>query len=247
MKKKSKILSLIIAIIVLCVSFSGCISVKDMREQQAYFSGNDIVCDGITYKMLSNVPEGVYPSGDIQELYLTKKDVPTLLSQIFVDDNFTYGITKDKNFITVVNTNTLYCREDMFDDIQSKIDNNEILYTNDYSFDRWIEGKFLSTPISTDIIKTIEQVISTGKEIKSLNRIALEYDEALGITANLHGNLKKDMYHLHIYKAKNGVYLEYNKEGRVNSKYYKIPENKVNTFIELIEKIKVNSGDVVAY
>lgn len=246
MKKKSKILSLIIAIIVLCVSFSGCISVKDMREQQAYFSGNDIVCDGITYKMLSNVPEGVYPSGDIQELYLTKKDVPTLLSQIFVDDNFTYGITKDKNFITVVNTNTLYCREDMFDDIQSKIDNNEILYTNDYTYDIWIEGKFLSTPISTDIIKTIEQVISTGKEISKFPSKAYDSRYSIGITANLYGNLETTVYY--IYATEKDAYIEDTSNvGIVNSKYYKIPENKVNTFIELIEKIKVNSGDVVAY
>ena len=103
MKKFTKITALAVAIIMLCLSLSGCASLDLKREEQAFWTNEDSIdsitlSSGETYVILEEDVEQLvmYDSRNWQYVYVTQKDVPVLLSD-------TYGtllyFSDDKKFI----------------------------------------------------------------------------------------------------------------------------------------------------
>lgn len=109
MKKILKISALILAVVVMCLSFSGCAQLDTMREQHATWTeaGNT---DSITYKgevfKKLETTNGIYPARSSSQwngIYVTEPDVPVLLSQnlavelqLSKDENFIYGYLYDQ-------------------------------------------------------------------------------------------------------------------------------------------------------
>ncbi len=109
MKKIFKISALILAVVVMCLSFSGCSELDDMREAHATWTekGNT---DSITYHdevyRKIDCSENLYPAfsnSNWDPIYITEPDVPVLLSQelcvelqLSKDENFIYGYLYDQ-------------------------------------------------------------------------------------------------------------------------------------------------------
>ncbi len=103
MKKFTKITALAVAIIMLCLSLSGCAELDLMREEQCFWTnekGIDSITtsDGETYVLLDNEVANLimYDTYLWENVWVTAKDVPVLLSS-------TYGVgllmTSDKDFV----------------------------------------------------------------------------------------------------------------------------------------------------
>lgn len=103
MKKFTKITALAVAIIMLCLSLSGCAELDFQREMHAFWTnekGIDSITasDGETYVLLDNEVANLimYDTYLWENVWVTAKDVPVLLSS-------TYGVgllmTSDKDFI----------------------------------------------------------------------------------------------------------------------------------------------------
>ena len=101
MKKITKISALVIAVTLMCLSFTGCAELDKMKEQQAFWtekgSKNSITYDGAEYIAIDN-PDSYNPTYNSNEdfIYVTDADVPVLLSSDF---GVSLQISNDKNFI----------------------------------------------------------------------------------------------------------------------------------------------------
>ena len=103
MKKLTKITALAVAVIMLCLSLSGCASLDLKREMHANWTnekGIDSITtsDGETYVLLDNEVANLimYDTYLWNEVWVTDKDVPVLLSDSYGTN---LSMTSDKDFI----------------------------------------------------------------------------------------------------------------------------------------------------
>lgn len=103
MKKILKISAITLAVIVMCLSFTGCAQLDDMKEHHAVWtqSGNasSITYNDTEYVLIENTNGDNPAYKETEELYVTEADVPVLLS---VDKGTELNITTDGNFISGV-------------------------------------------------------------------------------------------------------------------------------------------------
>ncbi len=159
MKKKTKILALLIAVVMMCLCLGGCDELDDLKSKQAYWT-NDKSIDSITYngeiyKLLNfkeTTPYTLYNLDYSLDNYInvTEKDVPVLLSnaygsslQTHKDGTFLEGYIYDpfnESNPTLYNNgrDVMYCKEELYDEISKTLEDG-IKYTNygysTYSYD----------------------------------------------------------------------------------------------------------------
>lgn len=117
---KKLVVLLIVVGMLLCLC--GCSGLKNMRKQQAFLEENgDVLWNGSVYKALPD-SDVIYIDADYENvIYLTKKDVPVLLSVIFMEQLFFCG--KD-GILLEGNEDRNYCREDQYERIFALMQGN---------------------------------------------------------------------------------------------------------------------------
>ncbi len=129
MKKAKRILALL-AVFVLCLSFSGCKALDEMRASQGFWQPDGSIRVGeYTYKPVPACEElqPYFSYGyDAPMVYVTDPDVPVLLSRIMGES---LDISDDDLFLEGGNawdyegdTYPLYCREDKYEEVVSRIE-----------------------------------------------------------------------------------------------------------------------------
>ena len=86
MKKTTRILALCIALVFVCLSATGCNAIEEMRERHGFYTKTGSIMIGDTEYLL--LPENEYFSplrDNADEIYVTDKDVPVLLSAMLGD------------------------------------------------------------------------------------------------------------------------------------------------------------------
>lgn len=202
MKKITKISAIAIAIVLLCLSLSGCASLDLMREEQCFWTNDDNI-DSITLsngevylKLDDAVSENIYYTGyEYNFVYVTKKDVPVLLSkeysiQLELDDseNFIYGYIPEEQGIEMLIPNSLeddyyffgggggkvmnllYCKEELYDDIMKQY-NKGVEYTHygyDYHFYTYDEDGMQENTVSSRYDCTKEETAIVDKILKDI-------------------------------------------------------------------------------
>lgn len=252
MKKMSKIFALILAIIMMCLCLSGCDELDEMRKEQAFWleSGNadSLIYNGEIYKKIegTNLPDPLYNCSYEEQVYVTDPDVPVLLSQsygewldISEDHNFMYGYIYgpyETEYYGVYESGTesLYCKDDMYDAVSSKIASG-IEYTlygyGYYTYDEEDDfyGKFNYYYLKNDEIKAINKVI---EEVKPTEDDMINYNYEYLLTFDkvsddkLFGKYSYELY----YNNFDGYYLADYSEALGISTYYKVPDSLTKTF-----------------
>ncbi len=112
MKKSLRLLALITAVMLLCLSFTGCSALDDMRARHGIFADDgSIHVNGEKYLRL---PDNAYfsPIDDsFSAIYVTGKDVPVLLASF--SDNVHY-IYDSGDIIENDSGTQFYCREKLY-------------------------------------------------------------------------------------------------------------------------------------
>lgn len=123
MKKVLKIVCVCLVLTVVCLTFSGCSALDEIRETRITLTEKGtILYDGHEYTLL---PECEYlnPHYDYSAdlLYLADEEVPLLLTSIFCTE---HSISADKKFISAGldgDTPQYYCRDDIYNDMIARI------------------------------------------------------------------------------------------------------------------------------
>ncbi len=127
MKKSICTAVVILAVLILCLSFVGCASIDEMEENHGFwftpdkdvdsFGGNGIELDGKQYLRCNFGVSPVFSQTRI--IYVTNKNVPTLLSVT----GYKAYISEDGYFIAMSDEEhgqRYYCRSDKYDEIAQK-------------------------------------------------------------------------------------------------------------------------------
>lgn len=123
MRKISKYCKLIPLMIVLMLSLSGCVSLEELKDRQAFWKDDKkqtIVWQGKEYHYLTDTTTShlSLEYDYMANIYIMKKDVPVLLAKY----NSDYGdVTKDKQFIN--SWEEIYCIEDKYEEMKEFMKN----------------------------------------------------------------------------------------------------------------------------
>jgi len=123
MKKVLKSISICLILMVICLAFSGCSMLDEIRETRINLTENgNLVYNGHEYILLPEC-EYINPIFDYNSplLYLADDEVPLLLTSIFCTE---HAISADEKFISAGldgDSPQYYCRDDIYNDIIAKI------------------------------------------------------------------------------------------------------------------------------
>lgn len=194
MKKIFKISALILAVVVMCLSFSGCAELDDMREAHATWTeeGNteSINYNGEVYKLLEDTGS-IYPAfanSSRCDVYVTEPDVPVLLSQdlsvnlqLSNDKNFIYGYMYDaydfeyntssplffaKEYYGGAGREVLYCKESIYDEVSKNIADGVEFTTYGYEYWTFNEETLEEEPICYTLTEEEAKLIDKVLEQK---------------------------------------------------------------------------------
>lgn len=156
----------------------GCDALEELRQQRAEYEWKDIVYQGVTYKKLPICP-ALNPEVDYERpVYVTEPDVPLLL--ITTHATAYFYRSQDGNFLLHDSSEAVFCREDMYDQIESvilkgweytKVYYEYSVYTQD---DPWgyEERRYMLTQEQTEalefLVANVEpQILSDGMYLQS--------------------------------------------------------------------------------
>lgn len=114
MKKTYRILALFTALILVCLSATGCNAIDEMRKNHAFYNADgSIMLDNTDYLLLpENAFFSPYNSDDTRTIEITEADVPVLLSTIWGTTGTLYN---DGEILLVDYGKTCYCRKDKYE------------------------------------------------------------------------------------------------------------------------------------
>ena len=259
MKKNTKFLVLLLALLMMCLCLTGCDELDYMRESQAFWTvdGNtdSITFDGVEYKRLdaTNPPNPMYNSNYTDAVFVTDSDVPVLLSRdycvslnISEDKNFIYGYVFDDYTNEVYGVydgdgrEAVYCKADIYDEVMEKI-NEGIKYTNyGFGYSYWDDEK------NEDVW---EYYYMNDTETKALNKVfedpkLLTYDEVDTYEYITDFNkVSDDKYfgqggYIIYSDGRDSYYIGKYSETLEEEVYYAVPEELNDTFREIKSKVQ---------
>ena len=183
MKKILKRVGVLLLLATMVFSLCGCRELDEMRERQLFLEEDgSFFKDGIRYVPLDANDYFCPNFGSDNICYLTKPDVPVLLSQQF---NIGYlEFSEDGSFCEDLQEAQWYCREDLFEEVQAK--NREpfvpdILFYNYFTYDENGEWKDLVYTLSQDEADAIAKVLK-GEPLQLGDGIYITYDWELTLT-----------------------------------------------------------------
>ena len=165
MKNNYRIIGIISILLISCLLFSGCGLIDDMREAQGFYADDEtFTYKDNTYKLLpaNEYFQPSYDYWDSESLYITKRDVPVLLSGMFYE--WEILIADDDRFFISPEIG-VFCKEDIYDDMVKRV--NEEFKPNKacYFYEVYEEDIYNSTTecyvLSDDEYNTIKTILSS--------------------------------------------------------------------------------------
>lgn len=136
MKKATRLIALLAALALMCLSVTGCNALDDMRARHGVFTENGTIKIGNAEYI--RLPENEYftpTNGDEDNVYITTDDVPVLLSVLLGEG---YHISGDRLFVWtfLYGESNYYCRADKHAEIAAQLEGefNPTDYCYTYSF-----------------------------------------------------------------------------------------------------------------
>lgn len=192
MKKIIKILTAVALIGILCMLFTGCDMLDDMKANHAVMS-EDMQKISFRNETYLKLPDGAHPfiSPNYDAVFTTEADVPVLLSEdygYFTDYDPVRGLLKVNNDNTYVTSAidyygyyaepqnyTYYCKEDMYDKYLEIIEENETNRIGFYDYGELYYTAVLSSGTSEEIIELMTSENGMTTELYE-EAMASEYD-----------------------------------------------------------------------
>lgn len=225
-----------------CMSLSGCQELDEARRNHALYNENgSITLNGMEYKALPQCTD-LQPDIDFgRTIYVTEEDVPVLLSSsmgdyydISTDEMFLLsGVSGLKNGVDGLYSENVYCREDKYGEVRSKIEGGN--YFTGYCYEYYDysaeDNSVRYYKLTSDEIAAVETVLMTGvPELVSM-AVGVDYDYMIELEACSEDMLFRrwsfDLY------VKNGVCFlaEYSD---TDIALYPVPDELEHTFDNIV-------------
>ncbi|MBQ4129043.1 MAG: hypothetical protein IJD68_04650 [Ruminococcus sp.] len=263
MKKKTKLLVLLLALVMMCLCLSGCDELDDLKNQQAYWtdagSPESITYKGEVYKRVhykGNKPDVLYNSNYNIENYInvTEKDVPVLLSnysgdtlEISSNGNFLSGYLYSRFKTEYENIyesgfDTLYCKEDIHKEISKAVEEGieyplfgYSIYAYDYEAD---EEKFEYHYLTKEESDIINEILDTVEPTTDDGYRLADYSVVASLdTVSEDKNFGVSYAYEINFDYLDTYYISSSDEYGLDYLYYKVPKKYNKFFKELDEKV----------
>lgn len=233
MKKKLLALCLLLSLVLL---LCGCDGLEELRSQRAEYAWKDVVHQGVTYKKLPVCP-ALNPEMDYDRpVYVVEPDVPLLLIKMEADAQFYQS--KDSNFLMHYSSEVVYCREDMYEELNSTIakgwEYTKVYY--DYTVfnpeDPW-DYEEKRYHFTQEQINALE-ILTTNVEPQKLgDGLSLDTDWQINIYESSEDGFF-NRYSGRIAAVGSSYYLII-QDHQLNEQAFKVPDGMVSTFDDIME------------
>lgn len=172
MKKRLRLISLTLILLMVCFTFCGCTALDEMRAKHAFWKDNEktlITLNGEEYKLLPECETLSPVCNSYYDYYVTESDVPLLLMNMYGES---ISLNDDKDFVILENYNDeysaqyeppkIYCKTNRYEEISNRINANEPLNNFCYEYETYDldKGSYLSNLYF--LTEEEEQAISTA-------------------------------------------------------------------------------------
>lgn len=231
---KKFLVLLIVVGMLFCLS--GCSGLEQMRKQQAFLEENgDILWNGCVYKALPD-SDVIYVDTDYENtVYLTKKDVPVLLSMFAMEQMLFCG--KDGILLESV-AGTNYCREDQHEKVLGLMQNNfapELVCFSYYTE----EGTEYYT-LTKEQVQTLELVAKSVEPTVLSDGMYLESEEHIALQA-FSGDMLLCRDYAAISVSGNTYYLHWY-DGKADL-LFAVPEEYRSVFAKIVDDCIVKANE----
>lgn len=251
MKKVFRIISVLIIVSIICLSFSGCGVIEELRKSRINVNekGN-IEYNGKEYIRLENA-EDIYIDYDLEKsLFLGKAEEPLLYSAIAGRMNF-YSISTDGIFIDNDSTE-VYCREDKYESVSERllngyekeryIYNYDVLQEDEEGFEAYVTKNYELTEANKELIDTIFNTVEPITNATELHTYSDYLVEVYGCS----GDLILREYAFDIFLTDGKYYLQREDEYH-NYIVYEIPNQYYEEIKEIIAPYVKSYDETFAY
>ncbi|MDO5124335.1 MAG: hypothetical protein Q4D44_06695 [Eubacteriales bacterium] len=267
MKKTVKILAAVILLAVVCMSFSGCTLIDEMRASQVIDKGQYLTLGEDTFVKIPYC-SFLYPDfygKNSKTVTITEEDVPVLASTMFGLES---ELSADGNFIrsndwysTVAEGNVMYCKESVKDEVMKIMESGITTNTYKYEVYNYDIGWYIDRILTVKENETLDKAAKEGKVLGGED--PFEYWDAVAtINAYVEGlpfeNFRYEITSLNgKYYIKEMVIPE-GLEGADKENYIydqfdaeyvwkKVPEKYNSVFEKIMDKIFEENEGVVEY
>ena len=233
MKKRTRFLALLTAGL-LCLSFTGCKRLDELKEAHAFWQeGGAILWGDTVYKPLPETEMELNGTPDEKDGYsltvnVTEKDVPVLLSEL--EGQY---MTPYRDGLFLAGYGTLYCAADRYDEMLELIDQGRsaltkmsYVYSDRNEEKDWIEREYVLTEEQTEAVRTVyESALPYVME----EGMYLSTDRCIDLYAvSENGYFKSLLYNLEV--AGNTYYIV--EQGMVGNTY-RVPDAYASLFASI--------------
>lgn len=243
MKKMKRLLALSVALILVCFSATGCNAIDEMRAHHGYYTETGSIILGKTEYRLLPANEYFSPIRDNgDEIYVTDKDVPVLLSTMLGVgfDSYNDGLILSSG---IYGEDRNYCRADKYEEIAAQMagEFSPTGYCYTYSaFDTKTETYEERAYLLTEEQKNaVRRVLATVEGVERAENAYYTNDHRVSLEVCTDNMLLRDWrYDIEV---NNGTYyLIENDLFAANGIEYKVPA-EYNTFFKGIMSAKVDA------
>lgn len=159
MKKIVRIISLLV-VLGLCLTLCGCSVLDSLKESRASITEDGVIelYDGSRYLPLPECKELSPSFTEFYSVYIVEDDLPLLLT---VFSNIYLDMSDDKLFLLSYDSNTYYCRSDVYDSILDRINNGYEAKKYGYWFYDYESSEDIFYPLTQAQVDVIKQVCDT--------------------------------------------------------------------------------------
>lgn len=250
MKKAIRCILVVVAVLCLCASLSGCSMIEEMRAAHGVKTdANTVTYNGEEYKKLpaSDILMPIF-SKDMKELYVTAPDVPVLLS-IFYGEYCT--LSDDGVYLEYIQNYEedgviYYCRSDKYeqalDIVQNGFEPAGYLYTYEVLEDpvEWVVRTDTYT-FSAEEIRAINAVLQTAEPISVVGDLYTESEEYTEVYCYGEDAAFRE-YAFDLCVMNDGYYVIQYDADTETSTALKVPEEYASVFAAILQPL-VESGD----
>ena len=247
MKKTTRILALCIALVFVCLSATGCNAIEEMRERHGFYTKTgSIVIDDTEYLLL---PKNKYFSplrDNADQIYVTDKDVPVLLSAMLGDgfDIYNNGLILSN---ALYGEDRNYCRADQYQELAALMESefNPTGYCYTYSVldiedtEWYIDHNYLLTEEQE---AAVNNILATVEGIQRMENAEYHYDYYVALHA-CSDNMLLQEHAVSIEKNNDTYYIvDYMNSDNENGIEYVVP-SEYNTIFDGIIKQEVDAKE----
>lgn len=161
-----RIIALILALLLFCLSFAGCTLEKQRQSHLKFDENGNISFNGHTYILLDESSVFLNPAVDSKmDYYLTEPDVPVLQRKKF--GTYAY-VSLDGKF--VYSAGMYYCRSDVYAEVEALLKQPECMqyFCMDWSSFYDVDECMLISLEDTNWFKKLIAQLESGEEVDSL-------------------------------------------------------------------------------